>query len=54
MRLYKLTPGEVEEVISSGERLSRGDKWESQHGELKVIWLMVGTYALVVTVIKTR
>ncbi len=54
MRLYKLNLGEVEEAITSGERLSRGDKWESQHGRLKVIWLMVGSYALVVTVIKTR
>ncbi len=54
LRLYKLTPGQVEEVITSGEKLNRGDKWESQHGRLKVIWLMVGSYALVVTVIKTR
>ena len=49
MRLYKLTPEEVEEVITSGKKLDRGDKWESQHGRLKVIWLMVGSYALVVT-----
>ena len=54
LRLYKLTPEDVEEVITSGERLSRKDKQESQHGRLKVIWLMVGSYALVVTVIKTR
>lgn len=54
MRLYNVTQEKVEEVITSGERLSRGDKWESQHGGLKVIWLMVGSYALVVTVIKTR
>jgi len=54
MRLYKLTPEEIEEAINSGEKLSRGDKWESQCGGLRVIWLMVGSYALVVTVIKTR
>ncbi len=54
LRLYKITPEEVEEVITSGEKLHRGDKWESQHGRLKVIWLMVGSYALVVTIIKTR
>jgi len=54
MRRYKLAPEEVEEVITSGKKLERGDKWESQHGRLKVIWLMVGSYALVVTVIKTR
>jgi hypothetical protein len=54
LRLYKLSSGEVEEVIKSGERLNQGDKWESQLGDLRVIWLMVGSYALVVTVIKTR
>jgi len=54
MRLYKLTTEEIEEVISSGERLNRGDKWESQHGGLRIIWLMVGSYALVVTIIKAR
>jgi len=54
IRLYKLTSGEIEEVIKSGERLNQGDKWESQLGELRVIWLTVGSYALVVTVIKTR
>jgi len=54
VRLYKLTSGEIEEVIKSGERLNQGDKWESQLGNLRVIWLMVGSYALVVTVIKTR
>jgi hypothetical protein len=54
MRRYKLAQREIEEAITSGERLSRGDKWESQHGRLRVIWLMVGSYALVVTVIKTR
>ena len=53
LRLYKLSSGEVEEVIKSGERLNQGDKWESQLGNLRVVWLMVGSYALVVTVIKT-
>ena len=54
VRLYKLTSAEVEEVIRSGERLNQGDKWESQLGDLRVIWLMVGSYAMVVTVIKTK
>lgn len=54
LRLYKLTNSEVEEVILSGERLKQGDKWESRSGNLRVVWLMVGSYALVVTVIKTR
>jgi len=54
MRLYNVTREKVEEVITSGERLSRGDKLESQYGRLRVIWLMVGSHALVVTVIKTR
>ena len=54
VRLYKLTIEEVEDVINSGERLKQGDKSESQLGNLRVIWLMIGSYALVVTVIKTR
>ena len=54
VRLYKLTSEEVEEVIQSGERLNQGDKWESRQGDLRVIWLMIGSYALVVTVIKTK
>lgn len=52
MRLYNVTQEKVEEVVNSGEKLGRGDKWESQYGGLRVIWLMVGSYALVVTVIK--
>lgn len=54
VRLYKLTSEEVEDVIRSGKRLNQGDKWESQQGDLRVIWLMIGSYALVVTVIKSR
>jgi flavoprotein len=54
MRLYKLTPEDVKEAINSGEKLNREDKWESRHGKLRVIWLTVGSYALVVTVIRTR
>lgn len=54
MRLYKLTPEDVKEAINSGEKLTQRDKWESRHGKLRVIWLMVGSYALVVTVIKTK
>ena len=54
VRLYKLTNSEVEDVIKSGERLNQGDKWESQSGNLRVVWLKVGSYALVVTVIRTR
>jgi len=54
LRLYKLAPPDVEEAINSGERLNQGDKWESRCGKLRVIWVMVGSYALVITVIKTR
>jgi hypothetical protein len=53
VRLYKLTDEEIEEVILSGERLIQRNKWESRLGNLRVIWLMVGSYSLVVTVIKT-
>lgn len=54
LRLYKLAPADAEEAINLGERLSQGDKWESRYGKLRVIWIMVGSYALVVTVIKTE
>ena len=54
MRLYKLTLDEVEEAVKAGERVPKGDKWESRHGNLKVIWLMIGSYTFVVTVIKIR
>ncbi len=54
LRLYKLATNDVEEAINLGERLNQGDKWESQHGKLRVIWVMVGSYAQVITLIKTR
>jgi hypothetical protein len=53
VRLYDLTGEEVQVVVRLGERLKQGDKWESRLGDLRVIWLMIGSYALVVTVIKT-
>ena len=54
MRLYKLTLDEVEEAVKAGERVPKGDKWESRQGKLKVIWLMIGAHTFVVTVIKMR
>ena len=54
LRLYKLTPADVEEAINEGEKLRHGDKWESRYEKLRVIWVMVGSYALVITVMKTR
>ena len=54
VRLYKLTTEDVEKVINSGERLIQGDKWESRSGNLRAIWMMIGPYALVVTVMKAR
>jgi hypothetical protein len=54
LRLYKLAAKDVEEAINLGERLQRGEKWESQHGKLRVLWVMVGSYALVITLIKSR
>lgn len=44
----------MEEAVSLGERLNQGDKWESRYGKLKVIWVIVGSYALVITVIRTK
>jgi hypothetical protein len=54
MRLYKLAPEEIESVIRSTESLPQGERWESRHKRLRVIWTMVGSYALVVTVIRTK
>ncbi len=54
LRLYKLAPPDVEEAINFGEKLNREDKWESRQGKLRVIWVMVGSYALVITIIKER
>ena len=54
LRQYKLAIAEVEEAINSGERLKQGDKLESRHGKLRVIWVMVGSYALVITLIRTK
>jgi len=54
LRLYKLTSAEVEEAINSGERLNQGEKTESRYGKLRIIWITVGSYALVVTVIRTK
>ncbi|MFC1939766.1 hypothetical protein ACFLXO_03655 [Chloroflexota bacterium] len=54
LRLYRLVPADVEKAINAGERLNLEDRWESRHGKLRVIWVVVGSYTLVVTVIKTR
>ena len=50
----QLTTEDVEKVINSGERLIQGDKRESRSGNLRAIWMMIGPYALVVTVMKAR
>ena len=54
LRLYKLAPSDVEDVIKFGERLNQGSKWESRYGKLRIIWIMVGSYAFVITIIKKR
>jgi hypothetical protein len=54
LRLYKLAQADIKEAINSGERLNQREKLESRDGKLRVIWVMVGTYALVVTVIRTK
>jgi len=54
LRLYRLATADVEAAMEAGERLSRGDKWESRYGKLGVIWVIVGSYALVITVIITK
>ncbi|MCD5401557.1 DUF4258 domain-containing protein [candidate division NPL-UPA2 bacterium] len=54
MRWYGVTPEEVEEVIASGKRPNRKGRWKSESKGLRVVWLMVGEYILVVTVIRLR
>lgn len=54
LRLYKLSPAVVEEAVISGERSDRQGKFESRYGKLRVIWIKVGSYALVITVIRER
>jgi hypothetical protein len=54
LRQYNLTPADVEEAINSGERLNQGDKLESRYGKLRIIWVMIGSYNFIVTVIRTR
>ena len=54
LRLYTLTQADVEEAIHSGGRLDQGEKLESRYGKLRILWVMVGSYAFVVTVIRTK
>jgi hypothetical protein len=54
LRLYKLSAADIEQAIESGEKIIRGEKIESWQGGLRVMWLMTGAYALVVTIIRTR
>lgn len=54
VRLYKLGSADVEEAINCGEKVRRAGKWESRYGKLTVIWVTVGSYILVVTVIKHK
>jgi len=54
LRLYRLAAGDVKTAIETGERRNNGDKWESRYGKLGVIWVMVGSYALVITLIRTK
>jgi hypothetical protein len=53
LRLYKLSASDIEEVFETGEQIKQGDKLESRRDDLRVIWVMVGPYAFVITVIKT-
>ena len=54
LRLYKLTQADVEEAIHSGGRLDQGEKLESRYGKPRIIWVMMGSYAFIVTVIRTK
>jgi hypothetical protein len=52
LRLYKLAREDIAEAIDAGQRLNQGDKLESRLGNLRVIWVLIGSYAFVVTVIR--
>jgi len=54
LRLYGLVADDVKTTIEAGESMNMAGKWESRYGKLRVIWLMVGSYALVITIIRTR
>jgi len=54
LRLYQLITEDIVESIQSGERFNQGNKIESHYGNLRVVWTMVGPYAFVITVIKTK
>jgi hypothetical protein len=54
LRLYKLDQADIEEAINFGERLNQGEKVDSRYRKLRVIWVIVGSYALVVTIIRTK
>ena len=54
IRLHQLTQQQLVDAIHYGTREDQGDRVESRLGNVRVIWLMVGSFALVVTVIKTR
>jgi len=54
LRLYKHAATDIEQAIESGEKVTMAEKFESRRGDLRVIWLMAGSYALVVTIVRTR
>jgi hypothetical protein len=54
LRLYKLALEDVESVINLGETIERDNKMESKSEKLRVIWILVGSYALAITIIKMR
>jgi hypothetical protein len=54
LRLYKLSIEDVAVAINIGQRLNQENKFESHLGKLRIIWVMIGSYAFVITVIKTR
>jgi hypothetical protein len=54
LRLYKLTLTNIEEAVRSGERRIQGEKFESELGNLRIIWVTNGLYSFVITIIRTK
>jgi hypothetical protein len=54
LRLYVIDAEEINEVIVRGEKTGQHGRWESRYRRLRVIWITVGDYILVITIIRTK
>lgn len=45
---------EIEEAINRGEASNQVHKRESRYGNLRIIWVTIGSYIFVITVIRAK